>query len=301
MIPKLKSFYTDRDTYQSELSIIEKSMHFDIIIGLLKYITFKNIEDVYIFYNLIQLIDDFAYYKSLDNVVGLAIQELEKFDESELRAKIACDIFNAAGLAYLSFDKSKALLSFLCEEQLITKFFSSNERVKSVCYCNIGLVYTDIDFDKANHYFCKALEMEKRCFGEHSMEVADVYHNIGKNYLGVSDYPNASLYLEKALHIKRSANKYTYSLLKTEFGLANALNFMLKEPFVKEDIEKIRELYIAVLEGYKAMNNIHDHEYNNTLLIISAFLDKIGEHLQATKLKELLTCCVQSSPDNQAQ
>ena len=49
------------------------------------------------------------------------------------------------------------------------------------------------------------------------------------------------------------------------------------------------------------MNNIHSHEYNNTLLIISEFLDKIGEHIQASKLKELLTCGGKCSPDNQAQ
>ena len=96
------------------------------------------------------------------------------------------------------------------------------------------------------------------------MEVADVYHNIGKNYLSISDYENASFYLEKALQIKRTKSECTCSLIKTEFGLANALNFMLKEPFLKEDVEKIRELYVSVLEGYNCLRNII---YRNIIIL----------------------------------
>lgn len=59
-------------------------------------------------------------------------------------------------------------------------------------YCNMGLAYSKIDFEKANQFLQEALEREKQYYGEYSMEVADVYHNIGKNYLSISDYENAS-------------------------------------------------------------------------------------------------------------
>ena len=72
--------------------------------------------------------------------------------------------------------------------------------------------------------------------------------------------------------------------------MANTLVFMLKEPFKTEDIEKIRGLYISVLEGYKSLNNISKLEYNNTLQIISEFLSKIGEENSSLKLKKLITC-----------
>lgn len=152
------------------------------------------------------------------------------------------------------------------------------------------LAYSKIDFEKANQFLQEALEREKQYYGEYSMEVADVYHNIGKNYLSISDYENASFYLEKALQIKRTKSECTYSLIKTEFGLANALNFMLKEPFLKEDVEKIRELYVSVLEGYNCLRNINIQEYYNTLWIISEFLDKIGEKKGAVELKQLIEC-----------
>ena len=289
-VTDLKKFYTDRHSYQDEYSIIEKCMHFDIIVSLLKIIKFNNEKEVYIFYNLIQLLDGLACYDSLDSVVGLAVQELEKFEESELRAKVGCDIFNAAGLAYLSCDKNKALVSFLCVKQLLDKFLPNEEKALMTYYCNMGLAYIAFDFVKADQFLKEALEREIQYYGENSMEVADVYHNIGKNYLSVSDYENASVYLEKALKIKKSKNKCTYSLIKTELGLANALNFMLKEPFLKEDIEKIRELYVSVLEGYNSLRNINTQEYNNTLWIISDFLDKIGEKNGAVELKRLIKC-----------
>ena len=56
-VADLKQYYTDRDLYQDEYSIIEKGMHFDIIVSLLKIIKFNNEKDVYILYNLIQLLD----------------------------------------------------------------------------------------------------------------------------------------------------------------------------------------------------------------------------------------------------
>lgn len=255
-IANLKEFYTNRELYQDEYSIIEKGMHFDIIIRILKFIKFTCEQDVYIFYNLIQLLDCFAYYDSLDSVVGLAVQELEKFEENKIRAKVGCDIFNAAGLAYLSCDKTKALICFLSEEQLLDKFFVDNEKIFSSWYCNMGLAHIGLDFEKANQFFTKALELEKKYYGESSMHVADVYHNIGKNYFIASDYKNAALYFEKAQHIKRNEKDYTHSLIKTEFALANTLVFMLKEPFKKIDIEKIRALYVSVLKGYSILNRL---------------------------------------------
>ena len=288
-ISKLKEFYLNREFFQDEYSITEKGMHFDIILNILKHIKFSNEQDIYIFYNLIQLLDFFSYYESLDDVVGLAIQELEKFEESKTRAKVGCDIFNAAGLAYLSYDKAKSLICFLSEKQLLDKFFANNEKAYSSWYCNMGLAHIDIDFEKANQFLNKALELEKKHYGENSIYVADVYHNIGKNYLSASKYKNACFYFEKAQRIKNERG-YTYSLVKTEFALANTLVFMLKEPFKTEDIEKIRGLYISVLEGYKSLNNISKLEYNNTLQIISEFLSKIGEENSSLKLKKLITC-----------
>lgn len=288
-ISKLKEFYLNREFFQDEYSITEKGMHFDIILNILKHIKFSNEQDIYIFYNLIQLLDFFSYYESLDDVVGLAIQELEKFEESKTRAKVGCDIFNAAGLAYLSYDKAKSLICFLSEKQLLDKFFANNEKAYSSWYCNMGLAHIDIDFEKANQFLNKALELEKKHYGENSIYVADVYHNIGKNYLSASKYKNACFYFEKAQRIKNERG-YTYSLVKTEFALANTLVFMLKEPFKTEDIEKIRGLYISVLEGYKSLNNISKLEYNNTLQIISEFLSKIGEENSSLKLKELIAC-----------
>lgn len=44
----------------------------------------------------------------------------------------------------------------------------------------MGLAYSKIDFEKANQFLQEALEREKQYYGEYSMEVADVYHNIGK-------------------------------------------------------------------------------------------------------------------------
>lgn len=288
-ISKLKEFYLNREFFQDEYSITEKGMHLDIILNILKHIKFSNEQDIYIFYNLIQLLDFFSYYESLDDVVGLAIQELEKFEESKTRAKVGCDIFNAAGLAYLSYDKAKSLICFLSEKQLLDKFFANNEKAYSSWYCNMGLAHIDIDFEKANQFLNKALELEKKHYGENSIYVADVYHNIGKNYLSASKYKNACFYFEKAQRIKNERG-YTYSLVKTEFALANTLVFMLKEPFKTEDIEKIRGLYISVLEGYKSLNNISKLEYNNTLQIISEFLSKIGEENSSLKLKKLITC-----------
>lgn len=74
---------------------------------------------------------------------------------------MGCDIFNAAGLAYLSYDKAKSLICFLSEKQLLDKFFANNEKAYSSWYCNMGLAHIDIDFEKANQFLNKALELEK--------------------------------------------------------------------------------------------------------------------------------------------
>lgn len=290
-IDQLKNFYLNNKLYFDNCTMIEKSMHFDIILEMLKYTGVDQEQDVYLLYHLIQLIDSFAYYDALDNVVGLAVQELEKFDESKARARIGCDIFNAAGLAYLSFDKIKALVCFLCEKQLLDKFFAENEKLKTAFYCNMGLTYIGMDFEKAKQLLDKALELEKEYYGKESIQVADVYHNIGKNYFVNQDYENAASFFEKALKIKRMSNECNYSLIKTEFALANAYNFMLKKPFLQEEIERIRKLYVSVLEGYNLLRNINQAEYNNTIHIIADFLNKIGETNSAHELKELIKRC----------
>ena len=87
------------------------------------------------------------------------------------------------------------------------------------------------------------------------------------------------------------SNECNYSLIKTEFALANAYNFMLKKPFLQEEIERIRKLYVSVLEGYNLLRNINQAEYNNTIHIIADFLNKIGETNSAHELKELIKCC----------
>ena len=56
----------------------------------------------------------------------------------------------------------------------------------------------------------------------------------------------------------------------------------------KDDIERIRKLYISVLERYRELNNISNYEYYNTINIIADFLDKIGEVDGAVKLREII-------------
>lgn len=281
--------YSNREFYKDEYSIFEKSMHFDVMLNILTMIDFCEINNIYVLYNLIEMIKTFRCYESLDNVVGLAVQELEKHEESVEKAKIGADIFNVAGLAYLAYDNNKAMVCFACEEQLIEKYFHDKMRLKAICKGNFALAYIGIDFDIAKEKFKEALEMQIECFGEDSTEVADCYHNIGKNYFENNDYSTAIEYFKLSLKIKREKCRDTYTLLKTELALANAMNFNMNEPYQRSEIETIRELYIAVLEKYSLLQNVIDVEWMYTLHIMADFLNKIGEKESSKRLEELIT------------
>ena len=287
-VDKLVEFYTDRESYQDDYSIREKDMHFDIILNLLKIMEVRNVEDIYIFYNLAYLIDCFGYHDTLDDLVKGAMLELDAFEESNERARVACDIYNAVGIAYLSYDRSKSLYCFAKEKDIIDKYFPDNKKVCSSCQVNTALAYIGHDFAMANSYLEQALSVQKEIFGEVSEYVADIYHGMGSNYYSASEYSKAIAFFERARSIKAKKGICSYSLIKTEFALANSINMSLKEPFEKTKVGTVLSLYASVLEGYKTLNNIKRHEYINTINIIADFLDKIGEKEKSKILRRTI-------------
>lgn len=286
-VQEIVKIYTDREFYEDEISIFEKNMHFSVIIHLLPVMDYGKREHIYIFYNLIKLMDALKITESLDDIVGLAIQEIEKKEDSIEMAKIAADIFNAAGLSYLEFDNRKAIIAFKCEEQLIDRYFPKKKRAKSICKGNLALAFLKIDYEKARDMMREVLVLQKECFGEESQEVADIYHNLGKSYYDVGEFGNAIPYFERSFELKQKNGNSTYNMLKTEFALANSLNFNMKEPYEKDTIKRIRGLYVSILEKCALYNNISIQEQNYILSIIAGFLEKIGDESSATKLKEL--------------
>ncbi len=284
-----KNVLKNRNLYKDELKIFEKRMLLDITIHLLKEIEFSEEEDVYIFYNLICLIDFLGLRESLDDVVGLSIQTLEGFEKSLERAKVGADIFNVAGLAYLSFDKSKALICFLCEQQLLDGFFPDNKKVNSICKGNTALALTGLDNERAREMLFETLQLQTVVFGEKSIEIADVMHNIGRTYFIEKKYEKAIPFFQESLSIKLENSPLAYTTVKTEFALANAKSFLIEEPFPDDEIQEVCNLYVSVLEKYKLLNNVEKREYINTLRIISRFFKRVGRDYGSEKLDEIIS------------
>lgn len=283
-----KNVLKNRELYKDELKVYEKRMLFDIILHLLKEIELSSEEDVYILYNLICLIDFFGFSDSLDDVVGLSVQTLEGFEKSLERARVGADIFNVAGLAYLSFDKSKAIVCFLCEQQLLNEFFSNNKKANAICQGNTALALIGIDNGKAREMLFETLKLQSRIYGESSTEVADVLHNIGRVFFDEQRYKKAIKYFEKSLKIKLEKCPFSYTTVKTEFALANAKSFLIVEPFLDCEIQEVCNLYVSVLEKYQLLNNIEKREYINTLQIISSFFKRVGRKYGGEKLDEII-------------
>ena len=75
-------------------------------------------------------------------------------------------------------------------------------------YFNIGLVeHRKHEYEKAQTYYLKALEIQLAVNGENHRFTAAIYNNIGSNLCSEEKYPQALTYLEKSLLIKKMLKK----------------------------------------------------------------------------------------------
>ena len=96
---------------------------------------------------------------------------------------------------------------------------SNSEEQVAKCYNNIGLIYdSQGDYACALDYYAKALEIQKKVFGEEHPAVAISYDNIGCIYLNQGDYARALEYCIKALDIRKMVFGEMYPDIATSYN-----------------------------------------------------------------------------------
>lgn len=133
------------------------------------------------------------------------------------------------------------------------------------------------------------MQLQTVVFGEKSIEIADVMHNIGRTYFIEKKYEKAIPFFQESLSIKLENSPLAYTTVKTEFALANAKSLLIEEPFPDDEIQEVCNLYVSVLEKYKLLNNVEKREYINTLRIISRFFKRVGRDYGSEKLDEIIS------------
>ncbi|PCJ23298.1 MAG: hypothetical protein COA94_08415 [Rickettsiales bacterium] len=139
--------------------------------------------------------------------------------------------------------------------------------------------YTLGDYAKSRQFFDKVLTINKKHFGDNSIEIARTSHDLGKVYLKLGNYAKAKELLEKALRIKEKY--YGESHIETIISLHHLGRVYLrlgKYTKAKELLEKVllvKEKYY----GTKHINVIY------SLHILGKVYLCLGNY---TKAKELL-------------
>lgn len=110
------------------------------------------------------------------------------------------DALHFVGLSYSRlFEHDLALEYYAKSASIVEKAGKEQQWALSHIYNNMGLVYgRQKMFEKELEYFLKALNMKKSFDMSHS----DVYHNLGKTYIDLKQYPQAHNMLHEALRMK---------------------------------------------------------------------------------------------------
>ncbi|MCH6234209.1 CHAT domain-containing protein [Cognataquiflexum rubidum] len=97
-------------------------------------------------------------------------------------------------------DNDKAI-QFFQEAIKINSSDQKNAEYKYLCetYCNLGLTYLDIDFEIAEDYFEKSLQIFRKYPEEKSFVAVIIQDNRASHYFGLGDYQNAINIIDYAI------------------------------------------------------------------------------------------------------
>lgn len=154
--------------------------------------------------------------------------------EYELKDRLAVLYFKMA-----HYSKAKKLFQELLDyaEQ------RNNEEKIANQLRHLGRVYdSQGDYQKAEEYYQKVLEIRLNILGENHTETAISYNNLGNSYHSLGDYQKAKEYYQKALQIRLNILGENHP--DTAISYSNLGNVCYSE----RDYKKAEELYLKALQ-----------------------------------------------------
>lgn len=157
----------------------------EVLVKMVNLIEIENTEEMFIFYNIVAILGYFRDEESLNAIKELIIENLNKFKDDEDYSKLNYDIKGILVWGYGECDNYEMAFKYNYEVKNIIKMkFSDDNDKKANCYHNFGTLLSKSNFREALNYFQESKDMYIECFGENSLEVANVNYNIANlNYI----------------------------------------------------------------------------------------------------------------------
>lgn len=271
----IKSF-SNRELTDINKKHVEMYSYTQIFLATLDLIELKNIDEIYIYYNILMNSGVLYLKDTIDESGSRALEALENFWQEDNYYIVKCDILNAVGLGYIECRvEDKALECFINEIEILQEKLPNKEKALAACFCNIGMAYSSSNYMKALEYYNRSLELEIKYYGGNSLEVADIYHNMGVNEYKRGDCDKALEYLKGALDIRRSHEVNIY-MANTLFSLGNVLNTQIKNSDNYEKEVLAENYYLEALAIYRKIWGEDYPKIQEMLLPVASFYHAIG-------------------------
>lgn len=263
---------------------INMYLYTHILLSTLDLIELNSIEEIYIYYNILKNSSTLNLKAIIDECGGQALEELENFCKDDNYYKIKCDILNEMALGYIECRvEDKAIECLINEIKILQEKLPDNEKALAACFCNIGMAYSSSDYSKALEYYNHSLELEILYYGDNSLEVADVYHNIGVNEFSHGDCDKAFEHLKCALSIRRNYEADIY-IAHTLFSLGNVLKSQIKNSYDYEKAVLAQNYYLEALTIYQKIWGENYPKFQEMLFPVADFLHTVGNIREAIQI-----------------
>lgn len=275
---------SNRELTDINQKCIDMYSYTHIFLSTLALIELKSIGEIYIYYNIMMNSGVLYMEVTIDESGRRALEVLENFCEDDEYYIIKCDILNAMGLGYLDCRvEDKALECFIDELEILQEKLPDKEKALAACFCNIGMAYSSFNYLKALEYYNHSLELEILYYGENSLEVADVYHNMGVNEYKHGECDKALEHLKCALDIRRNYEENIH-MANTLFSLGNVLSSHIENSYDYEKAVLAERYYLEALMIYKKIWGEDYPKIQEMLLPVASFYHNIGKVRKAIEI-----------------
>ncbi len=201
--------------------------------------------------------------------------QAKEFAEKTNDPQIISKIYGTIAQMYLNIDfKDKAVYYLHLTIDEIKKLPEGNDkyRLKGLSYIELGKINMDEKkYSAANLYFKNSLSEFNKMNNDAPYYIKRSYYNLGDSYYNLQKLDSASLYINKALEIKKNTSVNDYAL----FTLSNiytdekkhqlaidTLKSILKNKELNDDILKSK-VYLSISKNYKMLGDYENFDLYN--------------------------------------
>lgn len=261
----------------------------EVLVKMVNLIEIENLEEMFMFYNILAILGYFHDEESLNNIKDFIIEKLNKFKDDEDYSELDHAIKSILVWGYGECGNYDMAFKYNSEvEKIIKMKFPDDYERKANCYHNFGSLFSKSDFGKSLSYFQESKNIYIKYLGEDSLKAANVNYNIAElNYVHNN--------IEEALNFAKQSLK-VFKNKEVSIELANIKRLMgnlLSEQYkVNQDKEIVESAEDYLLEALKIYIDIWGENHPAIVEIKSLIADNLKEINRTQSALKLYICLV---------